>query len=88
MEWSEEKCIQLINIYQSYELLWKAKHPQHFHKIKKQDSWEKIGEEMDADPEICKKKMGSLLSSFRRENAKEKRSRGTGSGKCLNITKI
>lgn len=83
MEWSEEKCFQLISVYQQHELLWQARHPQHYNKLKKQDAWEEIAQEINTDAEECKKKMGSLLSSFRRENAKIKRSRGTGTGRFL-----
>lgn len=43
MEWTEEKMIQLVGLYEKHELLWKPKHPQHFNKIKKKtDTWEEI----------------------------------------------
>ena len=56
MEWTEEKCFELINVYQKKELLWKAKHSQHFNKIKKQDAWEEISRNLNIDVEECKKK--------------------------------
>ena len=50
MEWSEEKCFQLISVYQQHELLWQARHPQHYNKLKKQDTWEEIAQEINTDP--------------------------------------
>ncbi|XP_076301939.1 uncharacterized protein LOC143220087 [Lasioglossum baleicum] len=47
MEWSDEKCLELISFYNKMEILWQAKHLQHYNKQKKQDAWEEIGRRDD-----------------------------------------
>jgi hypothetical protein len=52
----------------------------HFNKIRKQDAWEELGKVMNRPIDECKKKMEYLLSSFRQEKMKMKKSSGTGKG--------
>lgn len=75
--WSGTKKIQsnLIKLYEQIPLLWHAKHPQYYNKIKRNDALEQIAKENE-----CRKKINSLLSAMRREKAKIKKSFGTGKG--------
>lgn len=83
MEWSEEKCLQLIDFYQEKRLLWDSKHPQHYNKLKRNDAWEDIADRMVIDVESCRKKITTLLASLRRERAKIRKSTATGKGKFV-----
>lgn len=81
MEWNEENTIQFIELYEQIPLLWHAKHPQYYNKIKRNDALEQIAKEIGCTADECRKKMNSLLSAMRREKAKIKKSFGTGKGK-------
>nr|CAH7742193.1 unnamed protein product [Callosobruchus chinensis] len=77
-EWNREKCLQLIDQYDKYPILWNPKHGLYYNKVKKNDAWEIIDGIMECSKGESKKKMDSMLSSFRREKAKENKSVGTG----------
>jgi len=83
MEWTQESAIELIELYKRKEIIWDPKHPMHFNKIRKQATWEELGKEMKSPVDECKKKMENLLSSFRREKMKMRKSSGTGKGEYL-----
>jgi hypothetical protein len=80
MEWSKELVIQLIDEYKKRDVIWNPKNTEHFNKIKKQDAWEEIGNELNRSVEDCKRKMEYLLASLRRERMKMKKQMGTGKG--------
>jgi hypothetical protein len=82
-ECTQESVIELIELYKRKEIIWGPKHPMHFNKIRKQDAWEELGKEMNRPVDECKKKMENLLSSFRREKMKMRKSSGTGKGEYL-----
>lgn len=84
MEWCEEDMLTLIQAYKSFPVLWNPSDKEYFKKPKKMDAWRDIGAVMDQSESECKRKIISLLSSYRREKAKEKNSTGTGKGKFLN----
>ncbi|XP_011860828.1 PREDICTED: uncharacterized protein LOC105557984 [Vollenhovia emeryi] len=83
MEWSQDKVIDLINVYKEKSILWSATNPHHFNRLKKKDAWEEIARDTGISVEHCKKKMEYLLSALRREKSKMKKSMGTGKGKYL-----
>ncbi|XP_047025685.1 uncharacterized protein LOC124634261 [Helicoverpa zea] len=68
--WTEEKCIQLIREYRIRPLLWDQKNPLFYRKDSKPKAWEEVGNALNTSPDVCKHKMNTLLSSFRREKAK------------------
>ena len=68
MEWNREKCLQLIDSYEKYEVLWNPKNGLYYNKLKKYDAWRAIDEAMECVQGEAKKKMDSLLASFRRES--------------------
>lgn len=87
MEWTEESCLNLIELYRNHTLLWDPSDPNYFKKNLKADAWTEIGKAMGSTDEICKKKIITLLSSFRREKAKMNKSQGTGKGKFCMLTR-
>jgi len=80
MEWCNEDCIQLIQEYESEQVLWNPKHAFYFSKTKKQDAWEAIAKKLNKNTEDIRKKASSLLGSYRRKKAKGKKTMGTGTG--------
>lgn len=81
MEWTEENCLHLIDLYRNAAVLWNPSDPNYYKKHLKADAWREVGKAMNLTDEMCKNKMITLLSSFRREKAKVKKSQGTGKGK-------
>ncbi|XP_074027265.1 uncharacterized protein [Leptinotarsa decemlineata] len=80
MEWTNSACLKLINVYREREVLWNPVHNDYKNKIKKLDAWNDISKIMKGDTGEVKKKMESLLTSFRRERQKQDNSFKTGSG--------
>lgn len=78
MELLEDISFKLIGEYEKHPLLWQAKHAQDYNKFKKQDAWEEIAEKVNADTDECKKKIASLLLSFRCEISKIKKAEERG----------
>jgi hypothetical protein len=78
MEWTRESVMELIELYKRKDIIWDPKHPMHFNKIRRQEAWEELGEEMNRPVDECKKKMENLLSSLRREKMKMRKSSGIG----------
>ncbi len=89
---TEERSLLLIEEYRKHPILWDPKNENYFKKPLKMDAWCAIAsvfEFQDAEegPKVCENKMVSLLSSFRREIAKEKKSQGgTGKGKFISMS--
>lgn len=79
-KWSNEKILKFIELYRSKLVLWDSKNPNYYNKFSKHDAWEELATAMDISTDDCKLKINSLLSSFRREKTKIKRSHGTGTG--------
>nr|CAH7750463.1 unnamed protein product [Callosobruchus chinensis] len=78
MQWDHDKTLYFIERYKAYNVLWDPAHGHHYNKIKREDAWSEIAEEIDSTVDICKKKMTSLLASLRRERQKIKKSREKG----------
>ncbi|GBL65504.1 hypothetical protein AVEN_97809-1, partial [Araneus ventricosus] len=78
MEWSNDDCLQLIDIYNDHELLWNPKHPYHYSKNKKNEAWASISSALGREEKGVRQKMTSLLGSFRSQRSKGKKSIGTG----------
>jgi hypothetical protein len=49
------------------------------------DAWEELAAEMNTTAVECKKKITSLLASFRREKMKIRNNHGTGTGNNKNV---
>lgn len=74
---------ELVKCYESRRLLWDSKNPEYYNKNKREDLWQEISVSMNVSVKELKKKMTSLLGSYRREKSREKKSQITGSGKFL-----
>ncbi|KRT85324.1 Myb/SANT-like transcription factor, partial [Oryctes borbonicus] len=80
MEWDNEKCLQLIDLYRLKPEIWQSTHKLYSNRLKKQDAWNEMGSDMGTTVDVIKAKLNSLLSSFRRERARESSSVRTGKG--------
>lgn len=77
MDWTDDNVIRLINEYRERQCLWDPATPHYKMMNKKNDAWTDIANTLGCDVEEVKKKMNSLLASFRRERAKERKKRFT-----------
>lgn len=82
---TQEASINLIRLYASHIMLWDPKNPKYLNKGQREDAWKQIALETRCTVSDTKKKMESLLGSYRREKSREKKSRITGSGKLYCI---
>ncbi|KAK9687342.1 Alcohol dehydrogenase transcription factor Myb/SANT-like [Popillia japonica] len=82
-EWDDEKVLMLIENYKARPIIWDPKNKDYSKKPLKEDAWTEIGIATGTTGDVCKKKMIIILASWRREKAKEKKSRGTGKGNLI-----
>lgn len=74
MDWDRNKCILLIEQYKKYPELWTKSHTDHYNKVRKQEVWNNIAEALNCSSvEEVRKKMDSLLASYRRAKLKCRR---------------
>lgn len=67
MEWSEDLVLQLIEAYRARPVLWDVGHKFFKIKTKINDVWEELATIFNTGIYEVKKKINSLLASFRRE---------------------
>ncbi|XP_076246304.1 uncharacterized protein LOC143186509 [Calliopsis andreniformis] len=70
MEWTEEQVLEMVSLYEDHRELWDPQHPHYKLVTKKSDAWSEISQNMDIPVDDIKKKMQSLLASYRRERQK------------------
>jgi hypothetical protein len=70
MDFTDDQIINLINEYEKYPVLWDPNHK--FYKLnnKKKDAWDEMASFFNINGEVLKKKMNSVLNSYRRERQK------------------
>jgi hypothetical protein len=78
MEWSNTVSLRLIDLYREKELLWNPTHADYKSKFKRLDAWNEISQLLGCDQTEVRKKVKSLLTSFRRERQKEETKTGCG----------
>lgn len=83
MEWSQDSCIKLIEVYKAHPVLWNPSDLNYFKKNFKSDAWAEISSKVGVQENECRDKIVSLLSSYRREKSRVKKSTGTGKGKLF-----
>ncbi|CAG5006370.1 unnamed protein product [Parnassius apollo] len=66
-EWSNDDMFLLIDLYKEKPCLWDPTNNEYKLKAKRSDCWLEIANILNCDVSIVKKKMESLLNSFRRE---------------------
>lgn len=76
-----EKCRVLIQLYGAKDFLWNSKSPLYHNKSVREDAWKEISSVMNIPVFELKKKMTTLLASYRREKSRIAKSLITGSGK-------
>ncbi|KAI8421610.1 hypothetical protein MSG28_009620 [Choristoneura fumiferana] len=72
MNLSKSEVLDMIEEYQKHRALWDSNHKGHFNKYIKNTAWQEIAETFGVDVTDARRKMASLLGSFRREKAKMK----------------
>ncbi|PNF25029.1 hypothetical protein B7P43_G06984 [Cryptotermes secundus] len=75
----KEKCLALIRLYKSKEVLWNSKGTNYHNKSIREEAWKDVGDEMKMPVQDLKKKMTTLLASYRKEKSRIKKSHITGS---------
>ncbi|XP_068250511.1 uncharacterized protein [Palaemon carinicauda] len=75
MEWHRSRCLALIDEYEKRPALWNQEHGAYFNKTKKLEQWEEVAKIIGCTVDDVKRKMESLLGSFRREKSKGNRNR-------------
>lgn len=79
MEWTDEKVLVLIEEYKSRPGLWEPNHPHYKYVNRKNDYWRSLANAVQTNVAEVKRKVNSLLASFRRERAKVKKTSGKSS---------
>lgn len=77
MDWPEETILKMIEVYKTKGLLWNPKDRNYSKKSLRDEAWQEISNEINVPEEECKRKMNSLLASYRREKSKIKKSKET-----------
>lgn len=67
MEWNVEQSLKLIELFKDRSILWDLSSPQFKFSKKKVEYWKEIATELNTNANEVKKKMESLLASYRRE---------------------
>lgn len=81
LDWSNEKIIKFLELYESETCLWNPTHKDHKLRHKCHDAWTRISSSMDNIPvEILKAKKKSLMATFRPLLKKKKDSMRSGAG--------
>ncbi|XP_047112777.1 uncharacterized protein LOC124789448 isoform X2 [Schistocerca piceifrons] len=81
MEWLEDDVMLLIEEYRHHRCLWDPRDPEFKMHTRKNEAWQEIAEALKVPSEEVKKKINSLLASFRRERRKEAATSGMPAGK-------
>lgn len=84
MEWNRSSSLKLIRLYKQHECLWNPADDDYKNKGKKNDAWNNLCEIFQCDLIEMKKKMDSLLGSFRRERQKQTNAAKTNFGADTN----
>lgn len=83
MEWSNEKTLEFLSLFEKESLIWNSKDPLHKNRNLVIDAWKRIKDNLSEDIAIVelKKKKDSLMAAYRPLAQKVKSSTKTGSGR-------
>jgi len=79
-DWTNEISIKFVELYQTEEILWNAKHRNHKDKAKMNDAWCRISKILNISIEDLKNKKNSIMATFRGHLRKKKASIKSGAG--------
>ncbi|XP_030762990.1 uncharacterized protein LOC115887665 [Sitophilus oryzae] len=71
---------RLVKLYGCHRSLWDPKHCDYYNKSRREAVWNEISRNTNVPAKELKRKMTSLLGSYRREKSREKKSRINGLG--------
>lgn len=71
MNWTDELSLKLIECYRLKPMLWDPTHKDFKLSKKKIDLWKEIADEMKCEEAEVRRKIESLLTSYRREMKRE-----------------
>lgn len=77
------KCIQLIETYKKYPILWNSREKLYHNKNKREDAWREIETCLQLPVSVMKAKMKTLMGTYRSEKSRQNKSRITGSGENI-----
>ncbi|XP_023719509.1 uncharacterized protein LOC111871010 isoform X2 [Cryptotermes secundus] len=80
MEWTNDSTINFIKAYEKHPVLWDATHCLYKVKPKKTEAWDSIATELNVVVAELKKKMNSLLATYRKVRQKLTAAGKSGSG--------
>ncbi|XP_025198888.1 uncharacterized protein LOC112597166 [Melanaphis sacchari] len=80
MDWTNEECLLLIEMYKARSILWDPTNSQYKMAKRKIDYWCEISKEMKKSVNEVKRKMESLQASYRRERRLEVNTKRSGAG--------
>nr|CAD7578812.1 unnamed protein product [Timema californicum] len=70
MEWSRTQTFKLIQAFKGHDILWDSTRDDYRDRAKKLCAWAAVASQVGASVDECRKRMESMLASFRRERAK------------------
>lgn len=83
MAWNRENCLKLIDLYKQQPSLWDPTNQNYYTRLNKQNAWLNIANSLECSVDDVKRKMESLLGSFRREKGRLQNSLRKGT--CFNM---
>ncbi|XP_037292813.1 uncharacterized protein LOC115444139 [Manduca sexta] len=83
MDWSQEKCLLMIEAYRNFRCLWDPTYENYKNTTFKQDAWREIAKQLECNVEEVQKKMDSLLASYRRERKKTMSTKSGSGADCI-----
>lgn len=88
IQWSDEKTLQLIELFQDKPVLWDTKNMNYKNIKMKNDAWKQIAIvlKMPDAKDIIKKKMNSLQASYRKIKSRMKTKSGMGTDEVVTST--
>ncbi|KAJ8942442.1 hypothetical protein NQ314_010071 [Rhamnusium bicolor] len=81
-QWTNEKVLEILELYQAEPLLWNPTHRQHKNRNAVADAWQRVQSSFSlpcAVPDL-KKKRESLMTTYRTHNNRTKQSIRSGAG--------
>ncbi|KAK7862476.1 hypothetical protein R5R35_001374 [Gryllus longicercus] len=78
MEFDNERALLLIELYRRHRSLWDPKDPLYYSKARKAQAWGEVAARVGGAVHEVRRKMESLLGSFRRERSRAARAAARG----------